>query len=38
MKDLRYLTDSYEEGIRRIREINAPLNFIFMADQHNRIN
>ena len=38
MKDLRYLTDSYEEGIRRIREIDAPLNFIYMADQHNRMN
>ena len=38
MKDLRYLTDSYDEGIRRIREIDAPLNFIFMADQHNRMN
>ena len=38
MKDLRYLTDSYGRGIRRIQEIDAPLNFIFMTDQHNGMN
>ncbi|MBQ8640929.1 MAG: metallophosphoesterase [Clostridia bacterium] len=38
MKDLRYLTDSYDEKIRQIQEINAPLNFVFITDQHNRMN
>lgn len=38
MKDLRYLTDSYDKGIKRILEIDAPLNFIFMTDQHNGMN
>lgn len=38
MKDLRYLTDSYDRGIKRIQAINAPLNFIYMTDQHNRMN
>ncbi len=38
MEDLRYLTDSYDRGIARIRQINAPLNFIFITDCHNRMN
>ena len=35
MERLRYLTDFYDEKIARIREIDAPLNFIFITDQHN---
>ena len=38
MKDLRYLTDSYGEKIARIKAIGAPLNFLFITDQHNRLN
>lgn len=35
MKDLSYLTDHYDEKIKRIKEIDAPLNFIFFTDPHN---
>lgn len=35
MNDLSYLTDSYDDKIQRIRQINAPLNFIFFTDPHN---
>ncbi len=35
MERLRYLTDFYDEKIARVREIDAPLNFIFITDQHN---
>ncbi len=38
MKDLRYLTDFYGEKIARIKAIGAPLNFLFITDQHNRLN
>ncbi len=38
MKDLSYLTDSYDEKIRFINELDAPLNFVFITDQHNRMN
>ncbi len=38
MDELKYLTDSYDEKIKRINEIGAPLNFIFITDQHNRLN
>ena len=38
MNDLRYLTDSYDEKIRRIKAIAAPLNFLFFTDAHNRLN
>ncbi len=38
MKDLRYLTDSYDEKIKFINELAAPLNLIFITDQHNRVN
>ncbi len=38
MKDLRYLTDHYDEKIWRIQEINAPLNFIFITDIHFSLN
>ena len=33
--DIRYLTDHYDEPIARVRAINAPLNFIFITDQHH---
>ena len=38
MRDLRYLTDHYDDKIRRIRAIGAPLNFVFITDEHNRLN
>ena len=38
MRDLSYLTDHYDEKIRQIRDFDAPLNFIFITDQHNRMN
>lgn len=38
MDHLRYLTSHYDEKIHRIREIDAPLNFVFITDQHNRLN
>ncbi len=38
MKDLSYLTDSYDEKIRFLNELDAPLNFVFITDQHNRMN
>ncbi len=34
MGDVRYLTDYYDEKIRRIQEINAPLNFVLITDLH----
>lgn len=36
MKDLSYLTRHYDEKIARIRALRAPLNFVFITDQHNR--
>lgn len=38
MNDIRYLTDHYDEKIARIKEIGAPLNFVFFTDAHNRLN
>jgi UDP-2,3-diacylglucosamine pyrophosphatase LpxH len=38
MTDLRYLTDHYDAKIQRVRDIGAPLNFLFMTDMHNRLN
>ena len=38
MKDLHYLTDSYDEKIAKINSFAAPLNFIFITDEHNRMN
>ncbi len=38
MEDLRYLTDHYDRKIERIKQIDAPLNFVFITDQHNRLN
>lgn len=35
--DVHYLTDSYDEKIARIKEIGAPLNFIFITDAHNEL-
>ena len=35
MRDVSYLTNSYDEKISRIKAIGAPLNFIFITDQHN---
>lgn len=37
MKDLSYLTRHYDEKIARIRALRAPLNFVFITDQHNRL-
>jgi len=36
-EDLRYLTDHYDEKIAQIKAIGAPLNFIFITDQHNEL-
>lgn len=38
MKDLHYLIDSYDEKIAKINSFAAPLNFIFITDEHNRLN
>lgn len=35
MKKIQYLTDHYDARISKINELNAPLNFIFITDQHN---
>lgn len=37
-KDLSYLTRHYDAKIEKIRKINAPLNFIFYTDPHNRLS
>ena len=38
MNDIRYLTDHYDEKIKLINELDAPLNFVFITDEHNRLN
>ncbi len=39
MKDVSYLTDHYDEkNTKGIQQIDAPLNFVFITDQHNRMN
>ncbi|MBQ8509507.1 MAG: metallophosphoesterase [Clostridia bacterium] len=38
MTDISYLTKNYDEKICRIVELDAPLNFVFITDQHNRLN
>lgn len=38
MSDISYLTDHYDEKIEKIKKINAPLNFIFYTDPHNRLS
>ena len=38
MVNLRYLTDQYDEKIQRINQLNAPINFVFITDEHNRLN
>lgn len=37
-RDLHYLTDAYDLKIRRVKEIDAPLNFIFISDMHHRMH
>ena len=36
MEHIRYLTDHYDASIQRIKDLNAPLNFIFITDQHHQ--
>ena len=38
MRDLSFLTDHYGSGIARINAIDAPINFVFITDMHNRMN
>ncbi len=38
MGKLSYLTESYDEKIKRIHAIGAPFNFVFITDMHNRLN
>lgn len=38
MKDISYLTRHYDEKIQKIRQLDAPMNFLFITDQHNRMN
>lgn len=38
MSDIHYLTDHFGPKIQRIKEIGAPLNFVFITDEHNRLN
>ncbi|MBQ0102110.1 MAG: metallophosphoesterase [Firmicutes bacterium] len=38
MADISYITDSFEEKIRRVNEIGAPVNFLFITDEHNRLH
>lgn len=38
MGKLSYLTDSYDEKIKRVNAIAAPFNFVFITDMHNRLN
>lgn len=38
MKDLSYLTNDYDEKIKRVKEIDAPINFIFYTDPHNGLS
>ena len=38
MNDIGYLTDHYDEKIEQINKLGAPLNFVFITDEHNRAN
>lgn len=38
MRDIEYLTKHYDEKTERINNIDAPLNFVFITDMHNRMN
>ncbi len=38
MRNISYLTDSYNEKIDEINKFGAPLNFVFITDQHNRLS
>ncbi len=37
MKDIKYLTDEFDKKIEQIKAIDAPLNFIFITDQHHNL-
>ena len=37
MKDIRYLTDHFDEKIKRINDLDAELNFVFITDQHHNL-
>ena len=36
--DLHYLTDHYEKKIESLNALDAPLNFLFITDMHNRLH
>ncbi len=38
MQKINYLTDHYDAKIQKINAYQAPLNFVFITDQHNRLN
>ena len=38
MHDTKYLTDHYDEKIKRINDIDAPINFVFITDMHHNMN
>ena len=38
MNDISYLTDFYDEKIEQIKKLDAPLNFVFYTDPHNRLS
>lgn len=38
MNKLCYLTDFYDEKIKKINDIDAPFNFVFITDMHNRLS
>lgn len=38
MEKLQYLTDSYDEKIKRVNAIDASFSFVFLTDMHNRLN
>ena len=35
MEDLSYLTRGYDDKIQKVLDLDAPLNFVFITDQHN---
>ncbi len=38
MCDIRFLTDHYDEKIKKINELDAPINFVFITDMHHGAN
>ena len=36
--DLHYLTDHYKKKIESLNALDAPLNFLFITDMHNRLH